>query len=638
MFEFVRNNNRLFQFLLLLVIVPGFVLVGVQGYTSLMSDANATVATVDGRKISQAEWDAAVQNAANRVRERQPTVDPKLLDTPQFKYQVLEDLVHQRVLQTAVADERLGVDDNRLRALFASDPQMQGLLGPDGKLNKAVLAAQGLTPQGFQERLRQEYALRQVVDGVSATVPVTTASATIAFDAVLQQRSVRLQAFDPKAFEADVRPGDAEVEAFYKDPVNAKQFEVPEHADIQYVVLDLDAFKAEVKPSEEEERAYYEQNAVRYTVAEERRASHILVKVDKSAPAADRAKAKARAEALLAEVRKNPAQFADLARKNSQDEGSAANGGDLDWFGHGAMVKPFEDAVYALKQGEISNLVESEFGYHVIELTGIRGGAKKSFEDVRAEIEEELRKQLAQKRFAEAADGFTNMVYDQGDSLQPTADKYKLQIQTGSVTRKPAPLAGGPLASAKLLDAVFAKDTLQDKHNTKAIETGANQLVSARIVAYHAAAVQPLDQVRDRVRAQLVHKLAVEQAAKAGAARLAALQKPDADLAGLGEAMLVSRAKPGSVPPKVLDAIMAADATKLPATIGTAAGDGSYVVARIEKIVPRDPATPDPKMLTQQYARAWSEAEGQAYYDALKARYKVVLKVAKPAAAASAAQ
>ncbi|MBV8379561.1 MAG: peptidylprolyl isomerase [Paucibacter sp.] len=637
MFEFVRNNNRLFQFLLLLVILPGFVLVGIQGYTSLMSDANATVATVNGRKIAQAEWDAAVHNQAERIRNSQPTIDPKQLDTPEFKYRVLEDLVRQRVLQEAVTDERLGVDDGRILSLFRNDEQWQFMRNPDGSINKQVLAAQGLTSRGFIERLRQEISQRQVIDGVIATVPTTATNANLAFDAVLQQRSVQLQAFDPKSFEADIKPSDAEVEAFYKDSANAKQFAVPEHADIQYVMLDLDAFKAGVKVNEDELQAYYKENSARYTVAEERRASHILIKVDKSASAADRAKAKAKADELLAEVRKNPAQFADIARKNSQDEGSAANGGDLDWFGHGAMVKPFENAVYALKQGEISNVVESDFGYHIIQLTGIRGGDKKPFEQVRPQIEEELRKQLAEKRFAEEAEGFTNMVYEQSDSLQPVVDKYKLQLLTATVTRKPTPMSSGPLASTKLLDAVFSDDVLTKKHNTAAIEAGPNQLVAARIVAYHAAAVQPLDQVRDRVRAQLVHKLAVEQAAKAGAARLAALQKPDADLAGLSDAQLVSRAKPGNLPAKVLEAIMAADASKLPATLGTDAGDGSYIVARIEKIVPRDPAVPNPKVVVQQYARAWSQAEGEAYYQALKARYKVVIKAVKPVAAAASA-
>ena len=156
-------------------------------------------------------------------------------------------------------------------------------------------------------------------------------------------------------------------------------------------------------------------------------------------PAAERQKASAKAEALLEQVRKSPAQFAELAKKNSDDPGSAERGGDLDFFGRGAMVKPFEDAVFAMKPGEISNVVETEFGFHIIQLTAQRGGEKKSFDSVRAEIEDEVSKQLAQKRYAEAAEQFTNTVYEQSDSLQPVIDKLKLEKRTATVQRTPAP-------------------------------------------------------------------------------------------------------------------------------------------------------------------------------------------------------
>ena len=168
-------------------------------------------------------------------------------------------------------------------------------------------------------------------------------------------------------------------------------------------------------------------------------------------PADVKQKAKAKAETLLAEARKNPAGFADLAKKNSEDAGTAAQGGDLDYFGRGAMVKPFEDAAFALKPGEISQVIESDFGYHVIKLEDARGGDRKPFEAVRTGIEDEVRKQLATKKWAEVAEQFTNTVYEQADSLQPVIDKLKLAKQTATVQRTPQPGAQGPLASAKLL-------------------------------------------------------------------------------------------------------------------------------------------------------------------------------------------
>ena len=636
MFDFVRQHNRLFQFILLILILPSFAFVGMQGYTSMMGGANAGVASVDGRKITQAEWDAAHREQTERIRRQNPNVDAKLLDTPQVRQQALEGLLTERTLQAAAAHQHFTVGDDRLAVLFKNDPEFAFLRNPDGTVNKAVLAAQGMSSAMFVERLRQDLSVRQVTQGVESSALAGAASVKLAFDSLLQQREVQLQRFDAKDFAAKINPSDAELDAFYKEPANAAKFQLPESAQIQYVVLDLEALKKDVSFTEEDLRKYYDENASRYSVPEERRASHILIKVERNAPADVRAKAKAKAEELLAQVRKNPASFADLAKKNSQDEGSAASGGDLDFFGRGAMVKEFDSAVFAMKQGEISNLVETDFGYHIIELTGVRGGEKKSFDAVRAEIEGEVRKQLAQRKYAEAAEQFGNMVYEQSDTLQPVADKLKLQIQTATVQRQPAPGAVGPLVSPKLLEAVFGVDALRNKRNTEAVETGPSQLVSARIVQHNPARVPPLADVKDKVREQLVAKLATDQARKAGEARLAALKGNPADLAGLDAPVSVSRAKPEGLNRLQLEAVLGADASKLPAVVGVTADDGSYVVVRINQIQPRDANVIDDKRASQQYAAAWARAEAQAYMAALKSQYKAVIKVAAPASAASA--
>lgn len=644
MFDFVRKHNRLFQFLLLILILPSFVLLGVEGYTRFMDGSNAGVASVDGRKITQVEWDAAHRDQVERIRRQSPNVDPKLLDAPEVRKEALEGLVRERVLQAAAQEQHLVISDERLQSLFRSDPQFAFLRNPDGSVNKGMLAAQGMNSEIFAYRLRQDLTLRQVLQPISASGLAGNASATLAFDALLQRREVQVQRFDPKDFAAKLAPTDAELEAFYKDPKNSAQFQLPESANIEYVVLDAEALKAGATFSEEDLRKYYEENQSRYSVAEERRASHILIKAEKSASTDERAKAKAKAEALLAQARKNPAGFADLAKANSQDEGSAARGGDVDFFGRGAMVKPFEDAAFALKQGEISNVIETDYGYHIIHLTGVRGGDKRSFESVRAEVEAEVRKALAQKRYAEVAEQFSNTVYEQSDSLKPVAEKLKLTIQTATVQRNPVPGAAGPLASAKLLEAVFGVEALRNKRNTEAVETGSSQLVSARVVQHNPARLQALADVLPQVREQLLRKLSHELAAKAGQERLAALQKTDPkteqkadDVAGLDAAILVSRAQPGKLSGKALEAVLRADVSKLPAYVGVDTEDGSYLVVRIGKIEARDPAVVDAKRALAQYTQAWTAAEGQAFYGALKVHHKATLKIPAAAAAASAA-
>lgn len=633
MFDFVRKHNRLFQLMLLILILPAFVLVGVEGYSRFMDGSNAGVATVDGRKITQSEWDAAHRNQVDRLRSQMPNLDMKLVDTPEMRRESLDQLVRERVLLAAANGQHLNISDERLQQLFRTDPQFAFLRNPDGTVNKNLLLAQGMSSEMFVQRLRQDLTLRQVMLGVAGTAVAGKANAGVAFDALLQQREVQLQRFEAKDFLAQIKPSDADLEAFYKDPANNARFKLPETAQIEYVVLDLESLKGGVTVSEDELKKYYEENQARYTVAEERRASHILIKADKDTPAPERAKAKARAEELLAQARKNPAGFAELARKNSQDEGSATRGGDLDFFPRGAMVKPFEDAAYALKQGEISNVVESDFGYHVIQLTGVRGGDKKSFESVRADLEQEVRRQLAQKRYAELAEQFSNTVYEQSDSLKPAADKFKLAVQTAVVQRQPAPGATGPLASAKLLEAVFGNEALRNKRNTEAVETGPSQLASARVVEHKPARLPELADVKAEVRAQLMNKLAAEAAAKQGKERLAALQK-SGEATGLEPAQLISRARPANLPPKVLNELLRADVSKLPAYVGVDSGEGVYVLARISKLLPRDPAVIDEQRATQQYAQAWAAAESLAYYNALKTHYKV--KINAPATAASA--
>jgi peptidyl-prolyl cis-trans isomerase D len=633
MFDFVRSHTRLFQGILVLLIFPSFVFFGVQGYSSFVDGANTKVAEVDGRSITQVEWDAAHQRNIERFRQQMPTADVKLLDSPAVRRETLDSIVRERVLLAASEHMHMGVSDERLQRVFSTDPQFAALRNPDGSVNRDLLVAQGMSSEMFAQSLRQDLAMRQVLQGIGSSAVAPKAVVDPSLDALLQRRQVQLQRFDAQAYRSKVNPSDADIEAFYK--TNEASFKAPEQARIEYVVLDLQALQKGVAVNEEDLQRYYAENASRYTAAEERRASHILIKADKDMATADRQKARAKAEALLEQVRKSPGQFAELAKKNSDDPGSAERGGDLDFFSRGAMVKPFDDAVFAMKPGEISNVVESEFGYHIIQLTGQRGGEKKSFDAVRAEIEAEVKKQLAQKRYAEAAEQFTNTVYEQSDSLQPAVDKLKLEKRVATVLRTPAPGAVGPLASAKLLEAVFGNDAVRNKRNTDAVEVGPSQLASARIVEYLPARTLPLADVKEQVRERLVVQQAAVLAKKEGQAMLAQVQK--AGDTALPETLIIGRAGSQGIPRNLIDAVLAADASKLPAPLGVDLGEQGYVVAKVTQVLPRDPALGTEQTMQSQYAQAIASAEMQAYYAALKSRYKAEIKPRVAEAAASAA-
>lgn len=622
MLEFFRTHGKPLQFLLLLVIIVAFVFVGVEGYIRMADSANLTVAKVGGFEIKQSELDQAHRQAVERMRQQMPGVDVKLFDTPEAKQRVLDDLVRERVLRTAVVKQNLSVSDEQLMRSFATDPQFAQIRTPEGTVSKEFLSMRGLSSAAFAEQLRDDFAMRQVMLGVTGSQIAGTTATNTALDSLLERREVQVQRFDAKEYLAKVNPTDADIEAYYKS--NTSQFRTTEEARIEYVVLDLNAIKKQITLSEDELQNYYKQNIGRYTSAEERHAAHILIKVNPGASADDKAKAKAKAEALLAEARKNPAGFGELAKKNSQDEGSAPNGGDLDFFGRGAMVKPFDEAVFAMKAGEISNVVESEFGFHIIKLIEARGGETKPFESVRPQIVEEVSKPKAQEAYAAAAEQFSNLVYEQSDSLQPVVDKLKLSKVEATVQRQPAPGAVGPLGQPKLLDAIFSTDVVKNKRNTEAVETGPNQLVSARIVEHRPERVLPLAEVRERVITEVRAKQAAAAAKKDGEARVAALKANAAEM--LGTPLVLSRTKPEGQPRQVVDAALRADLSKGAAAVGVDLGDEGFVVLKVVKKVDREANDPDTERAKPYVAQALAAAEQMAYYDALKRRYKTEVK------------
>lgn len=632
MFDFIRKYMKVIAIPFFLIIILAFVFQSVGGYSG-MTDKAATVATVGSAKITQSEWDAAHKNEVDRIRASRPNIDAKLLDSEQARYATLERLVREKVLTEAAAQEHLTTTDARLAKELQQDATIASLRLPDGKLDmdryKQLAASQGLTTEGFEARVRADLSVRQVESAVSATALMQPALADVTLNAFFGRREVQIVRFTPADYSAKVNPTDAEIDAFYQ--ANQKLFQAEESATIEYAVLDMDAVKKSITVSDADLKSYYEQNAVRLSGTEQRRASHILISAAKDLPSAERKKAKEKIEALLAEVRKTPSAFADLARKNSQDTGSAPAGGDLDFFGRGAMVKPFEDAAFTMKKGEISDVVESDFGYHIIKVTDIKVPQQKSFEELRASMEADLRTQQAQRKFAEAAETFTNGVYEQADSLKPIAERLKLEVKTvANVRRTPTAAVSGVLANPKFLAAVFSADSIEKKRNTEAVEVGANQIAAARITQYMAARALPLDEVRAGVKSRLVLSRSAELAKADGIAKLAAW-KGGAE-SSLPAAIVAARGPGSAIAGPLLDALLRADATTLPAWTGVDLSNQGYAVARINKVMERAPVAPE--VATQergQYTSVISRAESEAYFQLLKSRYKAQIKVAKPA-------
>jgi peptidyl-prolyl cis-trans isomerase D len=637
MFDFVRNNTKIMMGLLFLLIIPSFVLFGLEGY-SRFNDKGTVVAKVNGNKISQTEWDAAHKREVDRIRASMPTIDVKLFDTPEAKYATLDRLVRDQVISAAAQKLQLVASDTRLARELQQSPAIAALRTPDGKLDmeryKQLAASQGMTPEMFEMQVRADLSNRQVIQGVQSSAYATSAQTQTAMNAFMQRREVQILNFPAADYLGKITVSDADLQAYYDK--NKDKYQSAESADIEYVVLDIETLRQSMNLNEQDLKSYYEQNLQRLSSKEERRASHILITAAKDASEAEKKTARAKAEELLKLVKAKPASFADVARKNSQDPGSAVKGGDLDFFGRGAMVKAFEDAAFSLKKSDISDLVESEFGYHIIQLTDIKAAKAQSFESLRPTMEADLKKQQAQRKYAELAETFTNMVYEQSDSLKPVADKLKLSIQKASqVTRQPAQAlhTKGLLSHPGLLQALFNEASLQKQRNTEAIEVAPSTLVSARVVKHQPAATLPFVEVKEFVKRALTQEKAAEMAKAQGEQRLSAL-KASTGADNLPNAFVISREKTQKQLPKVVDAVLRADPNKLPSVSGVDLGSQGFAVVRVTKILPPEAENKELMMQAQQqFTQLWGTAETQAYIAQLKTLMKAEILVPKPSAA-----
>ena len=634
MFEFIRTHQRLMQFLLLLIIVPSFAFVGLESYIR-MSDREPAVAKVDGQDVSQREWDAAQARQLERFRQMfGDQFNPSMFDTPEARQGTLEGLLAQKALSSHVTKNNFTVSDDQLRSTIL---EIQGLTNPDGSFNKqryqAMLSAQGMTPDRFEANLRHELAMQQVNLSIqnSAFASKTVAARITSLNQ--QVREVQELSMGWQDFKGQVKPTDAMVNEFYNK--NSAQFEVPETVKIEYLVLSPEVVESRIEVSDADIKTFYDQNIGRYKTSEQRRASHILINASKDASAADKASAKAKAEKILEQVRKNPADFAKLAKENSQDTVSAERGGDLNFFGKGDMVKPFEDSVFALKEGEISGLVQSDFGFHIIRVTGIKAPATRELAEVKASIAADIKRQQAGKKYSEMAEIFSNMVYEQSDSLKPVADKLGLKIESAqNLTRKTNPSLPKIAAynQPKFLTAIFSDDAIRAKRNTEAIEVGSSVLIAGRVIEHKPVAKIPVSEVRPVIEERLIGVESEKLAVKAGEARLAELRGGSS--ADFGATKSISRNNTLGVSPAAVTAIMKVDPSKLPAYVGVPVAGRGYAIYRVNKINDDVIDEEARKAEQQQVDEFLAAQEMAAYLDIIKKRAKA--EILKPVAAKSA--
>ncbi len=623
MLESVRKNKRVAQVILAIIIVP-FAFFGMDAYFTDGPGGNE-VATVGGTAISAMEFDRALSDQQDRIRSEGGELDRAMLESDSFRRSVLDNLISQRVLALYAAENRFVVTPQELQQTIAEVPAFQ----EDGRFSlqryETLLRAQGMSPQTFEARLAQDVRIQQLALPVGETALPASASAERFLVAQLEQRRVREARFPLARYVDQVVLADGAVETFYE--ANRARFQRPARLKAEYVVFDQATLESRVEVAEDEVRAFYDGNQDRFGRPEERQARHILLELAADASEEEVTRASARAAELVAQLRQDPSRFEALAREHSSDAGSASRGGDLGYFARGAMVQAFEDAAFSQEEGEIGEPVRSEFGLHIIQVTALKPSSVRPFDEVRGEIEADLRRQAASRKFAELAETFANTVYEQPDSLQPVVEALGVEVRTTDWIEKGSDSIG-PYRSERLLSALFGDDAVKNRRNTDAVEVGPNILVAARVAEFEDAAQLPLESVRGEIESELKAEHARAAAAKEGVAALERLNAGEVVDLAWSEPSSVSRGAP-SLPAPAMQAVFGASTDELPAQVGVALPEGDYVIYRIDAVERPELAEDDPRLqaVKAQYAQLLGARDFDVLLAELRKRYDVQIRL-----------
>lgn len=623
MFDLVHKNKRIIQVVLALIMLP-FAFFGIDSYFRNREGAEA-VATFAGHAITQQEFGQALRERQEMLQQvAGGRADVSQLDSPELRHAVLDNMIQQRLL----------LDRAQRSGMIVSERQLQGAIGEipafqdNGKFSytqyERLLKSQNLTPVQFEARVRQQIIMQQLDDVFADSNFVPRAVAERVTRIAEQQREVSQAVVAAERFVPQVKIEEGDAKKHYES--HQEEFRIPEQVRVEYVTLSLDQLAAQAKVDQEEVKKFYEANRKQFEVKESRQASHILITADPAGGADAKQKAQARAEEIYRQVKAKPDSFADLAKKSSQDPGSAEKGGDLGYFTRGAMVKAFDDAVFKMKPGEISPPVESEYGYHIIKLTGVRPGRTSSPEEVGAKLEGEVKKQIASRQYADLAEKLNNLVFEQSDSLKPAAELLRVAArQSGWITRTQA--QEQMLNSPRLLQSVFSDEVLNSKRNTEAIEVASGTLVAARVIDHKPASVKPFDEVRAAIVKTLTAQRAAQLAAQEGRQQLENLKQGKPAQLSFAAPHLVNRADAKALPEAAMRRLFKTSVARLPAYAGVETPQGDYIVLKITRVIEQEKVPLDKQnALAGSIEQASSQAQLTAYVMQLRQKADVKVK------------
>lgn len=612
MLQAFRTHKRWMMFIAMIFIIPSFVVTGIYSYNR-MSDSENDLATVGDTSITMMDFDNAKRQYLDNFRRQMgQSFKPNMLDTAEARASILAALISDRAISLEIASEYMNVGEADAINLVKQAPAFQR----DGKFSteayQQFLNSMGKSDEQFVLELRRDLTRQMLLSAVSQTTQASNTVAQRIHDLLTEERTIRTFEIKPTAFLKSVSVTDAEAQSYYDQ--NKSLFAVPESVDIEYVVLSPESYK-NIKASEDDIKTFYEQNLQRFSTPEERRVSHILIAVNNEKKDAD---AKKEADEIYKQLQADPSKFAQLAKSKSADPGSARQGGDLGFFQKGMMVPEFDNAVFSGKKGDLVAPVKTQFGYHIIKIVDVKAAQAKPLKEVRGEIEALYQQQAAIRAFAEDAENFSNMVYEQSESLQPVAERFGLKIQTvKNVTRD----FEDQLINPNVIEALYGFDVLEDKRNSNAIEVASNTLLSARVTAHHKQTVKTFDEVKGDIVATLKNQKATEAARAQGSADIAKLLDKKSASAKFGDKTVISRERPGAYAYEVVTAALRPEANKLPTYTGVQTQDGSYFVIEVQSSKKIEASPEQLAMRKAELAQLYSNPEQAAFISGLETKF-----------------
>ena len=607
----IRNStdSKLAKVILAIIIVP-FALFGIDSYLSSVG-SNVFVAKVNNVEISGQQY----QNTEAMIKQQMggPDADPALFQSQEFKMAVVDNLISNELMNQSITDNGFVISDNQLSNYIVGMPDFQD----NGKFSQErydqIVQYNNLTPKKLEDRIRTQMATQQVQDSLNRLIHVPNEIIQPLVNLAYQKRDISLHEIKLDDYKKKISPSNEEVEKFYEE--NSNSFVRPDRIKIEFLIYSVAGIVPTISITDDEVKQFFDVNKDKFQANQQRKAKHILFAYQPGINFEEKAKVRDFAQTTLNEIKKTPKIFDIKAKELSQDIESAKNGGDLGFFSRGDMVKPFEDAVFSLKVNEISDLVETEFGVHIIMLSEIKG-EDVSFEKLKTQIKGELLYGKALEEYASKAEDFNNIVYENSESLAVASDKFDLEIQESQwLTLDDARKFFNNDAFA---NEIFSEQSIESKTNTLAIEVSPNNLVSARVIDFSPSALQPLEEVKGKVEEYIIGLKSQELIIDDGNKLVEDLKNNNKKVEWFDELVIDRIDKQGLSDPLVKK-IFQVDTKEMPAYAGFYDLSGEYVVIKVNEVLTEDVDDQlSVDLYRDEYETALKKAIQAAYIDDLK--------------------